>query len=84
MNYTVVWKPAAERELAEIWSRATERSAISAAADEIDQLLRSSPHHQGESRSGAIRVTFSDPLGVFFHISDEDRLVSVLRVWCVI
>ena len=83
MSYTVVWKPAAEEELTEIWSDAADRSAIAAAANEIDRLLRSAPLDQGESRSAKVRVMFVHPLGVFFHIEDLDRLVSVLRVWRV-
>jgi plasmid stabilization system protein ParE len=83
MRYTVVWKPPAEEELTRIWTAAPNRNEIAAAANEIDRLLRSDPHGQGESRTGQVRVTFVAPLGVFFHIEDRDRLVSVLRVWCV-
>jgi plasmid stabilization system protein ParE len=83
MSYTVVWKPAAEKELAQLWTDADDRSAVTAAANEIDRLLKSNPRDQGESRSGSVRVVFLDPLGVFFDVQDEDRLVSVLRVWQV-
>ncbi len=83
MNYTVVWKPAAEDELAEIWTNAANRAAVTDAANEIDRLLRLDPHDQGESRSEHVRVVFVHPLGLFFHIREEDRLVSVLRVWSV-
>ncbi|OHB84304.1 MAG: hypothetical protein A2V98_18720 [Planctomycetes bacterium RBG_16_64_12] len=83
MTYTVVWKPAAEDELARMWTDAADRAAVTAAANDIDRLLGSSPHDQGESRSGAVRVMFLHPLGVFFHTEDEDRIVSVLRVWRV-
>ena len=83
MSYTVVWKPAAEEELARLWTEAVDRDAITTAANEIDQWLRSNPHDQGESRSGAVRVMFIHPLGVFFHIEDADRVVSLLKVWRV-
>jgi plasmid stabilization system protein ParE len=83
MSYTVVWKPAAEEELTQLWTDADDRSAVTAAADEIDRLLKSAPHDQGESRRGSVRVVFTGPLGVFFDVQDEDRLVSVLRVWRV-
>jgi len=83
MSHTVVWKPAAEDELAQFWADAADRAAVADAANEIDRLLRASPHDQGESRSDSMRVMFVHPLGVFFHVSEEDRLVSVLRVWCV-
>ena len=84
MTYTVVWKPEAEEELARLWTNsAAARNSIAEAADTIDRLLKTSPRAQGESRSGAVRVLFVDPLGVFFHVDDDDRLVSVLRVWLV-
>lgn len=83
MKYTVVWKPAAEADLARIWSSAADRNLVSAAADEIDRLLRSFPHDQGESRSGAVRVMFVPPVGVFYEIAEEDRLVCVLALWAV-
>jgi plasmid stabilization system protein ParE len=83
MSYTVVWKPAAEEELVRLWTDADDRRAVTAAANEIDRLLKSNPRGQAESRRGGVRVVFIDPLGVFFDIQDEDRLVSVLRVWHV-
>jgi len=52
MSYTVIWKPAAEDELAQIWTEAADRTAVATAANRIDQLLKSHPHDQGESRSG--------------------------------
>jgi plasmid stabilization system protein ParE len=84
MSYTVVWKPASEEELARLWTNAEAApNSIAEAADTIDRLLKTNPLAQGESRSGAVRVLFIDPLGVFFHVDDEDRLVSVVRVWLV-
>jgi plasmid stabilization system protein ParE len=83
MTYTVIWKHAAEEELARIWMDAEDRDSVTKAADEIDKLLGTNPLDQGESRSGAVRVLFVDPLGIFFHIDDEDRLVSVLKAWWV-
>jgi len=68
MSYTVVWKPVPEEELARLWTEALDRDAITTAANDIDRLLRSDPHGQGESRSGAVRVMFIHPLGVFFHM----------------
>ncbi len=40
MIYTVVWSPDAENDLADIWLRADDRSAITAAGNQIDLLLR--------------------------------------------
>jgi plasmid stabilization system protein ParE len=81
MSYTVVWKPAAEEELARIWIDADDRNAVAAAAQEIDRSLKSDPHNVGESRTANFRVAFADPIGVFFSVEEEDRRVSVLAVW---
>ena len=40
MTYTVLWKPSAEAELVRIWTEAAERTAVAAAANEIDRLLK--------------------------------------------
>ncbi len=83
MNHTVVWKPAAEQELASIWNESSDRADVTAAANAIDRLLRTSPQDQGESRNGITRIMFVHPLGVIFDVQQQDRLVSVLRVWRV-
>ena len=59
MNYTVVWAPAAERELMEHWLAAADRAALTAAADEIDQRLANSPADEGESRSPRFHFNIS-------------------------
>ncbi len=84
MKYTVVWKPVAEAELAAMWTQAADRAAVTAAANQIDELLKTKPHEQGESRIGAIRVMFIHPVDVFFNVDDEDRRVEVIRVWLVV
>jgi len=81
MKHTAVWKPEAEEELARLWTEAPDRGDVTAAADEIDRLLDRSPLDQGESRSGATRIFFVDPIGVIYDVSEGHRLVSVLRVW---
>ena len=80
MKYTVVWKPAAERQLARLWTGAPDAAAIAAAADKIDALLKRNPWNQGESRSATRRVTIERPLVTFFEISEADKLVEVLHV----
>ncbi len=81
MTYTVVWKPAAENELAKLWISAINRQRIKLAADTIDDLLKSDPSNRGESRPGSTRVLFVPPLGVNFKISEADRMVTVMRIW---
>jgi hypothetical protein len=81
MNFTVIWVTKAEQELAALWLAATDRAAVTQAAHEIDQRLRSDPTSEGESRAENQRVTFVPPLGVLFEIDDGDRKVFVLQVW---
>jgi plasmid stabilization system protein ParE len=79
--HTVRWKRTALDRLTEIWLDASDRAAVNAAVEEIDQLLASKPHEAGESRSEDVRVLFCTPLGAFFEIDDTSNVVHVLRVW---
>lgn len=80
MNYTVVWKHEAEDELADFWLMATERQAVADAAYRLERELGNDPLTAGESRDATTRVAFDGPLGVFYEISDADRLVTILKV----
>ena len=81
MNYTVLWDPAAEQELADVWITAADRAAVTSAADEIDRRLRRDPEQQGESRDDGRRVLLVSPLGVLFRVLPDDRIVRVIQVW---
>ena len=83
MNYTVVWRPTAERTLAEICTAAVDRQAIADAADLIDALLGSSPQDVGEARAGDTRMLTVMPLSIYYDIHDDDRLVAIWAVWQV-
>jgi hypothetical protein len=80
MKFTVIWKPKSERGLASIWIAADDRAAVTAAANEIDRVLRSQPLTAGESRSGNIRILVVPPLAVHYEVLEEDRLVNVVTV----
>jgi len=80
MKFTVIWKPKSERGLASIWLTADDRAAVTAAANEIDRLLRSRPLAVGESRSGNIRVLVIPPLAVHYEVLEDDCLVNVMTV----
>jgi mRNA-degrading endonuclease RelE of RelBE toxin-antitoxin system len=79
--YTVRWKRSALDRLTELWLDASDRASITAAVDEIDQLLGVDPHRAGESRSEYTRVLFVPPIGVFFDVNDATNVVEVLKVW---
>ena len=80
MSYTVVWVPAAEQELAQLWMNTARRREVTEAAREIDSRLRLTPAEQGESRAHGRRILLV-PLGVTYEIFPEDRIVRVLDVW---
>ena len=81
MMYTVIWRPAAERQLASLWTNAEDRQSVTRAADDIDALLRASPLEVGESRVSNIRILAVSPLCVYYDIHEADRLVAVWAVW---
>lgn len=81
MNYTVIWKPEADRRLADIWLNAADRAAVTAAAHQIDQKLRRDPENEGESRDKGRRIQLVAPLGVLYRVAPDDRLVNVVAVW---
>jgi hypothetical protein len=81
MKHTVVWQPAAERHLADLWTNAPDRNAVATAADTIDRQLSRDPLTWGEARSGPTRIMFVPPLAVLFDLSEPDRMVSVWAVW---
>ena len=81
MKWTVVWQPAADDRLAELWNAGPDRAAIAQAADQIEWLLRRDPLRQGEQRDGNIRVLIVRPLAVGYNVSEPDCLVSVFAVW---
>jgi plasmid stabilization system protein ParE len=79
MKYTVVWRPTAERTLAQIWTDAVNRQSIADAADFV--MLGSSPREVGESRAGHTRILTVMPLSIYYDVHDDDRLVAVWAVW---
>jgi plasmid stabilization system protein ParE len=81
MNWTVIWKPDAEDDLATLWLNADDKAAISAAANRIDAQLRKDPLTAGESREKNRRILFEVPLGVVYHTDKKGSAVQVLRVW---
>jgi len=46
-RYTVIWHPRAQTELADIWLASSNRTQLSAAANEIDQLLQVGAQSKG-------------------------------------
>jgi hypothetical protein len=82
MNYTVLWLPDAEQELAALWLAAPDRKVVTQAANEIDQRLRRNAPNEGESRPDGLRILLVAPLGVLFGVEESRRIVQVVQVWC--
>ena len=80
MRYTVVWKPAAESQLAAIWNSSSLRSAVTNAADSIDRALQNDPVLRGESYTRTTRILIEWPLVITYRVFEPDRLVRVLSV----
>lgn len=81
MKWTVVWKPDALNDLAELWVESTDQSGMAFASDLIDELLRTDPLGYGESREGNERLLVMLPLIVRYQVSGDDCMVTVSAVW---
>ena len=81
MKWTVIWTPAAEQDLADLWTNAPDRTAIAAAADSIDAAKEHDPQSLGESRGSITRIAFETPLAVLFDVDVARRSVRVWDVW---
>ncbi len=80
MPFTVVWLPAALRQLADTWNNATDRNAVTRAASQVDSLLRFDPESRGVDFYGDM-LAVVPPLHVVYRIQPDDMLVEVLQVW---
>jgi plasmid stabilization system protein ParE len=81
MNFDVVWSPAAERELTELWLDAADRALVTEASKRIDETLERNAPNEGESRPDGRRVLFATPLAVVFRVWPDYRRVLVSHVW---
>ncbi len=77
----MLWAGEAEQRLAALWNKATNRQAITTAADAIDKQLNLDLETVGESRPDGTRILLVPPLGILFTVTELDRIVSVLTVW---
>lgn len=66
IRYTVVWHVEARDELAEIWTGARDRNAITAASNLIDRQLADDATTKGVELSEGLRGLFVPPLRVLF------------------
>jgi hypothetical protein len=79
-RYTVVWLGSALDELAEVWTAARDRNAITTAAHIIDAELSHDALTKGVEVSEGLRAFFAPPLRILFTVVEDDRIVEVVRV----
>jgi len=85
MNYTVIWEPLAENDLAAAWLAAADQLAITTASHRLDVALARRPFAVGLPRNSSVNRTAVDlPLGLDNEIIEDDKIVRVLRVWSLI
>lgn len=76
MRFTVVWTRAALGQLADAWTRAADRAAVTLAAAEIDRILLADPEQKGVAFYGD-RLLVVPPLQAVFTVHADDMLVRV-------
>jgi hypothetical protein len=79
-RYTVTATRRAEDDLAQLWLRASDRPAISQAANRIDQVLSENPSTMGFQAIRGMRQLIVSPLIVEFTVEEDDRLVTIWSV----
>jgi hypothetical protein len=77
--WTVVWVKSAEGELADLWTTAPDRQAVTDAANAIDRELRIDADRKGVPHDSG-RVLTVPPLAVHFMVYPDDCLVKVTQV----
>ena len=70
----------AQEELAELWVNAKDRNAVPTAAHIVDAELSEEAATKGVEVSEGLRALFAPPLRILFTVSEEDRLVEVVRI----
>lgn len=81
--YAIYRSESANRSLKETWQRASNdlREAILVATDRMNQRLFEHPQEEGESREGATRILFEEPVAALFEVDEASRSVRILRTW---
>jgi hypothetical protein len=83
MTFTVVWTPAAQRELEQIWQTANDRDTVLRRVWDIEGTLTRGPREAGESRPDNRFVAYALPLGVLYEVVPNDAKVFIASAWWV-
>jgi hypothetical protein len=79
VSYRVEWVKEALDALTTVWTGASDRNAVTRAAEAIDRALADDPFGVSESREGANRVLTRPPLAAYFRVV-ADAVVVVYDV----
>jgi len=80
MNFKVLWRPSALNALADIWTNASDKNAVTRASNTLDRRLATNPLDLGESRDGNERIGFEPPLQILFRVDVAERTAHVTAV----
>jgi hypothetical protein len=78
--FRVEWEEEGENELANIWTVAPDRAAVSRAALEADRILERDPVAIGTELSEGLYRIVIEPLIIHYEIDNQQKLVKVTRV----
>ena len=82
-RYTVIQPKWVENQIAELWLNAVDKSAVTAASDQLDQELRLDAENKGEQvdYNLNLRKLVVGPLWVYFTVHPDDCFV---KVWSIL
>jgi hypothetical protein len=79
-GYSLEWLPEAENDLADIWTKASDRPEVNRAQMEIDRLLIRDPVGYGVEVAEGLRKIEVPPLVAYYNIDTDRRHVTVSNV----
>jgi len=83
--YTVLWRQTATDQLAEIWMSSSQRTELAQVVEAIDTVLSTSPLGDlSQELAEGLRTITVLPLRVIYAVQEQDRIVDVATVRCVV
>jgi hypothetical protein len=79
-RYAATWLNSAQMHLAQIWNDATDKQAVTRAANAIDVELATDADRKGNPVPEGLRSLSIPPLHVLFEVQEQDRLVEVASI----
>ena len=79
--FKVDWTEAALDMLADIWTQATDRAAVNAAQNEIDNVLARYPLNRGQHLREGLYKFVAAPLTAFYSVDQTRKIVEIEQVW---